>query len=441
MIICSLIWIVFFSLCCYRWYKSDGLCMLFDVNRIAVAVWSLGIALYDLGLSDLLHPDVLINFIAAVIVAVFLGFELTNTRDQTLLTRCFKDIKAPNNVLYWFIFAVLMLTCLFAFKTNIATGNIRGLSNNPGARIELTYGYMYRLSVPIALACYMSARLVHRRLVKWLMYLIFALFTAVTAAGLDRGPIVWLLTGIAIYELFSYAQRKGKVTISFRYLLFFLTLITIVIWAFDAFGSTRVTAQGNSSVSALYQMNVDIPDGLTWIYIYITTPLENARFALEEIDVGELTFGCKMLYPFIKLIANLVGQGDAYATWIQSHTVVYSYLKSVAGLTVGSFLLDALQDFSYLGIVLYPLAYGLMTTLFKAMLRTQWLSSFTKVIVYTLVFQETLWSIFDDTVLFGPVLVCAVFFVVMDALTTFLTAQREEVGCTKEGSRVVLDRD
>jgi hypothetical protein len=98
---------------------------------------------------------------------------------------------------------------------------------------------------------------------------------------------------------------------------------------------------------------------------------------------------------------------------------------------VGTFLLDALQDFSYLGVVLYPLMYGVMTILFKTILRTQRLSSFTKVITYALVFQETLWSIFDNTVLFGPVLVCVAVFVAIDLFATFIASKK--MVCNKKG--------
>ncbi len=424
MILLSILWFAFLGLCCFRWYREDGVSFFFDVNRIAVLIWSFGMALYDLELSSLLHPDLLMNIVGIVIVAIFVGFERFNTRDQVLLGECFNDLTLPNNIYYWVMFGVLVLACLCAFAVNVASGNIRGLSDNPGKTIEFSFGYIYRLSVPIALACYMSARLLRRWPSKLLMLASFIIFSLIAAASLDRGPIVWLLTGIAVYELFSYSQRIGKLTLSVRSAVLIVVLFVIIVWAFDAFGSTRVTSQGITSVSDHYRMNIDIPDGFTWVYIYITTPLENARFALEEINVGDLTFGGKLFYPLIKFIANLIGLGDAYSGWIQARTSVYAYLKPVAGLTVGTFLLDALQDFSYFGVVLYPLMYGVMTTLFKTMLRTRWLSSFTKVIAYSLVFQETLWSIFDNTVLFGPVLVCVAFFVAIDFVAMHIVSKR-----------------
>lgn len=431
MILWGILWFAFLGLCCYRWYREDGVSLFFDVNRIAAIIWSFGLALYDLELSRLLHPDILMNIIGIIIVAIFIGFECFNTRDQVLLGECFTDLRIPNNIYYWIMFGILMVACLCAFAVNVTSGNIRGLSDNPGKTIEFAFGYIYRLSVPIALACYISARLLRRWPSKLLMFASFAIFSLVTAASLDRGPIVWLLTGIAVYELFTYSKRIGKLTLSVRSMILIVMLFVIVIWAFDSFGSTRVTSQGILSVSDHYQMNVDIPDGFTWVYIYITTPLENARFALEEINVGDLTFGGKLFYPLIKFLANLIGQGDAYSGWIQAHTTVYAYLEPVAGLTVGTFLLDALQDFSYLGVVLYPLMYGVMTILFKTILRTQRLSSFTKVITYALVFQETLWSIFDNTVLFGPVLVCVAVFVAIDLFATFIASKK--MVCNKKG--------
>ena len=56
----------------------------------------------------------------------------------------------------------------------------------------------------------------------------------------------------------------------------------------------------------LYLMKYDLPNWFIWIYIYITSPLENARYAIENITLEKYTMFNQLFYPFIKFIANLL---------------------------------------------------------------------------------------------------------------------------------------
>ena len=109
------------------------------------------------------------------------------------------------------------------------------------------------------------------------------------------------------------------------------------------------------------------------------------------------------------------------------------------GLTVGSFLMDAFQDFSILGIVIYPFFYGLVSLLVKAMLNWQRLSSLTKLITYSLAIQGPLWSIFDDTVFSGPLWVCAFAVIAIDLLTTFFTTRTRGNEKNETESRLYIE--
>lgn len=424
LIFLSCLWFIFLICICVHWYGQDGALFPFDLNRIGVIVWALGTGLYDLGLSNILHPDVEMNVVSAIVAVVFLIFESVSSCDTSLLSDCARKIRVPNNVFYWFFFSLMMVMCLWAFRANIETGNMRLFSNNPGKDINFTGGYLLRLSVPIAMTGYYALRLTRSKVAKVMALAIFLPFAFVTAASLDRGPIVWLLTGILIFEIFRYADKRGKIYLNPKTLALVIVLAVIVLYAFDSFGSTRTSAQGISNIARHYEMNVNIPDGFTWIYIYITTPLENARFAIENLSVGSPTVGAKLFYPLVKAIANVFGQGDTFANWLSANETVYAYLKVSHGLTVGSFLLDAIQDFSYFGILIYPLAYGFVALFFKWLLSRRIISPFTKVIVYALIFQDPLWSIFDNTVISGVLFVCAAFFIGTDLLTSLLTKRR-----------------
>lgn len=389
-------------------------------------IWCFGTGLYDLALSDLYHPNLLINVVSFIIFIFFWVFEENNRNDISLLQECFEDLRVPNNIIYWLLLAIVAVVAFFAFKLNADSGQLRGLNNNAGMKVDFEGGYLYRLSVPLAICFYIVGRATKRKLPKLSSFLLFGAFVYFTACDLSRGPIVWILTGCLLFELLSFVKRTGKTKMSGKTFLLIVGVFMAIIFAFDYFGSIR-TATLFSSVSSQYKMNVDIPDGFTWIYIYISSPLENARYALDNIDISTPTFGAYLFYPFIKLVSNLLGFDVVFSAWLNSNRVVYSYMAIDPGLTVGSFLMDALQDFSILGIVIYPFFYGLVSLLVKSMLNWKRLSSLTKLIVYSLAIQGPLWSIFDNTVFSGPLWVCAFAVLAIDLLTTFLTKKNRSI--------------
>lgn len=432
------IWLLSLLLICYGWYQEDGVLFFLDLNRIGMIIWCLGTGLYDLALSELYHPNVLINVVSFVVVCIFGLFEASSRKDVPLLKQCFSTLKVPNNVFYWGLFAFVALMAFYAFKTNADAGLLRGLSNNPSMKVNFEGGYLYRLSVPIAIGCYIVGRYTARKALKTVALLLFVAFVYFTACDLSRGPIVWILMGCLLFELLWYVERTGKTRISGKTLLLLVGVFVVVLFAFDSLGSMR-TASLFSSVSSQYQMKVDIPDGFTWIYIYVSSPLENARYALDGIAVTIPTLGAYLFYPFIKLASNLIGFDAPFTAWLSSSTSVYSYMATDPGLTVGSFLMNAYQDFSIFGVVIYPAFYGLVSLLVKAMLSWRRLSSLTKLVVYSLAIQGPLWSIFDNTVFSGPLWVCAFAMIVIDLLTSFFTSKARFVAETSTGNRLYLE--
>lgn len=437
MVFLSLAWFLFTIFSCLFWYQKDGLLFILDLNRVAIFIWGFGTGLYDLGLSDLYHPTISINVVAALIVGVFFFFEMTNQSDSPLLKDCFAELRIPNNVIYWFFFAVVAGVAFLAFKTNADAGQLRGLSDNPGMQVNFEGGYLYRLTVPVAICLYVIGRYSTIRPLKFFAMLFFVFFVYLTACDLSRGPIVWILTGCLLFELLWYVKRTGRTRISGKTLILVIAVLFATVFSFDYFGAIR-TSTLFSSVSAQYQMNVDIPDGFTWVYIYISSPLENARYALENITVATPSLGARLFYPFIKFASNLVGIDDSFTAWLSFGKSVYAYMATDPGLTVGSFILDAYQDFSFLGIVIYPTFYGLVSVLVKRMLAWQRLSSLTKLIVYALLIQGPLWSIFDNTVFSGPLWVCAFVMVAIDLATSFLTDKKRATPTERSGDRLYL---
>lgn len=431
--IAAITWLVFLVVICFVWYQDDGILFFLDFNRVGMIIWCLGTGLYDLALSDLYHPNILINVVSIITVGVFWLFEVTSRKDLPLLKACFSEIKIPNNIFYWIMLGTLSCLAFYAFKTNADAGMLRGLSNNPGMKVDFEGGYLYRLSVPVAICFYIVARCTKGKCLKLCFFVLFCAFVYFTACDLSRGPIVWILTGCLLFELLRYVNSTGQAKLSGKTLLLLTGVFVVVVFAFDSFGSMR-TVSLFSSVSSQYQMKVNIPDGFTWLYIYISSPLENARYALENIAVLTPTLGGHLFYPFIKFASNLFGLDSSFTVWLSSNQSVYSYMAIDPGLTVGSFVMDAYQDFSILGIVIYPLFYGLVSLLVKDMLSWQRLSTLTKLVVYSLAIQGPLWSIFDDTVFSGPLWVCAFAMIAIDLLTSFLTIKARGGAAEKAGA-------
>lgn len=101
MILVAFIWLIVTAFLCIGWYQNDGILFFLDLNRIGLIIWCFGTGLYDLGFSDLYHPDLLINGISFVVVCIFWVFESISRSDVGLVRGLFSELKLPNNIFYW----------------------------------------------------------------------------------------------------------------------------------------------------------------------------------------------------------------------------------------------------------------------------------------------------------------------------------------------------
>lgn len=408
------LWLLLLTFVSYGWYRRDGYLFVFDMNRIAAIIWLLGIGLYDLALSDMMHPSLPINAIAGVIVAFFLVASRYSKPDVDFLREVVKNIKPINNIFFWLLIALVAVACLYAFWQNVSNGSLRLLSDNPSMKVEFEDGYLYRLSVPLAILSWYVFRRGGTRTGRFVALGFFALFLYVTVCDLSRGPLLWIMTGILLLELFLRAEAKRSAKLSGKTSLLILVIAVFVVWSFDAFGALRTAGVFEASASEYYDMKVELPTGFSWIYVYLCSPLENARYVIENAAIQSPALSAKLFYPIYKLCANLVGQGDTFSLWVASRTDVYLYLKDSYGLTVGSFIPDALQDFWIPGVFVYLIAYTCVAAFVKKIISSKRFNPITKLVVYPLAFQGPLWSIFDNSVVLGPIWVCIGVFLIVD---------------------------
>lgn len=83
----------------------------------------------------------------------------------------FRRVKNPKQYHLLVFLALIAILAFFAFKANADAGQLRGLSNNAGMKVDFKGGYFYRLSVPIAICFYLVGRMAKQKLAKILALL------------------------------------------------------------------------------------------------------------------------------------------------------------------------------------------------------------------------------------------------------------------------------
>ena len=227
---------------------------------------------------------------------------------------------------------------------------------------------------------------------------------------LNRGPIAFILVTVAIYELFNLSKNKtnmSRKSIYSTYAVLFLGGV-LFLFFFSYIGNVRMNyalkTHFNQTLTEFYGVSSYFPTILLWPYIYLTSPLENAATALMFQNI-DYTYFNNLFYPFIKFFANIFGQGPAYKEWLLSRTPYIAHLRFRAGLTVSSFIPQAMQDMGYVGILIYVALYVLLAYFTIWLIRNR--NKFSKVcviIVYSNAFSILMWSVFENSLKI-PVLV------------------------------------
>ena len=148
-------------------------------------------------------------------------------------------------------------------------------------------------------------------------------------------------------------------------------------------------------------MKVNLSNTLIWIYIYITSPLENARYAIENITLKKYTMFNQLFYPLIKFIANLFGKGNIYKEYVVSNKTYYPYLDNVCGLNVSSFIYTAFEELNIIGFLVYLVMYLLISFISIKILNNKNINVDDKIILYSNIVQILLWSIFVNSFAIG----------------------------------------
>ena len=378
------------------WYRNDGIVCLFNFGRLGFIIWMFGLGLYDLRLTKLYNPDLLINCVALLIAADFALISYALPLDIQKFAQCCFEVQTEKKS-YSLMVCITLALGVISFIVNYKAGVLRFFMSNTAIKTSVRLSYFLGLMVVVSFYYYIVARTCKKKVKKILNYGLCGFSLFLIFCNMSRGPLMFWMTGVFMFEVCRYAKKKNRKYFSWKQIIATGVLVIFFIWMFGAIGDFRTASIFKDGTSSFYQMEKNYPSGITWVYIYLTSPFENARYAISSIDVKHYSFFNKLFYPFFKFFANLSGQGKQYALYVNEFRDVSSYLKPQYGLNVGSFILDAYSDFGFLGILVYMLWYNIVAFLTHKIICSKKINNISKVIIFPIIVQIAIWSVFSNS--------------------------------------------
>lgn len=405
--ILGILLIIFGIFCIIKWIIKDGILFFLDYSRIIFMIWCFGLGLYDLALSDIYSPSLSVNVVSILLLLNFYMLTLVFSVKKEKLVEIYSSKDEMSNVYVACVFCSLLLGVL-SFIVNLKNNGLRLFTNGIGGTGGIALSYFFILMSTVSLYYYIRWRDLKKK--SSLFFMIISLF--VLLSDLSRGPLVFFGMGVLIYEL-CRMSNKLKTKIRLKHIVFFVGFMIIAIWIFGALGDYRIRTYIPEGATAHYRMPEGCPSGFTWVYIYWTSPLENIRYFFEHQNLNSYAYFNLLLYPFVKLGANIFGMGEQYAEYASSFNDITPYLWDEYGLNVSSFMSDAYKDFGFLGIIVYVLLYDIIAYFITWLINTNKLRNISKALIIPLLLQIALWSIFENSIFRMAGLWVNIFFVLI----------------------------
>lgn len=398
----AIIQLILFVFLMTKFMKKQGLIVFVDPPKIMFILWILALILYDFKLSTYYNPTLLINVVVILIWGSFLilsKFIRINKEDIYKLfidfegKKLYKRYFKVSNVIFG---AALVFFIYSVYKYGFAIAQSNKIGKQGMDHYSAYIVYMLVLAAEIKYILFRNYK-------KPADLVILILSTVILLLTLNRGPLVFLVTTIALYEVFNFINIKEHLDIKTQYKIYgsFVLVLILTIVFFGYIGNLRMDYVLNyvyhKSLQDFYGMSSLIPSGFLWVYIYLTSPLENMAYSLSNQQV-QYTYFNSLFYPFIKLFANIFGKGEAYKQWFVLRGTYTPYLYDKIGLNAPSFIGDAFGDLGFVGFAVY-LGIYIAIAYFAAKLikKSVKLSSICKIIIYTNIVSILLWSVFVNS--------------------------------------------
>ena len=384
-------------------YNKHGYLYFVDISKVAFIMWLFAYGLYNIHISTLLKPSIEINIIGLVIIFNFWIMSNYKLKIRDSIQLVANELENENyNKKCTTGFGFLFILGVIAFCVTYLKFGFTIFQNNKINRTELAFGYFYNALVVCAVYyLYMIAKKnKNNEKVKYGILEIITLLMLVCL--LNRGNFIMIFMGALVIFIFMFYSKTKKKYLAKKTLIFIGTGIILITMAFGIIGNVRFETVSREvyhiSYVELYGFDKNFPSGLGQIYIYITSPLENMSDVIKNQNINEYTWFANLFYPVIKVVADLIGKGEMFVNWINASYDIFPVLKSSTGLNVMSFMADAYQDGGYIGIIIYLILYDTIIIFSSKVLRSK-LYGLSKVLIYGLLLQLIIWSVFSDSVL------------------------------------------
>jgi hypothetical protein len=398
----AVIQLILFSFLMIYFMKKQGLIVLVDQAKIMFILWIVTLILYDFRLSTHYYPTIQINLIVILIWGSFLfltRFVKLEEEDVHHLFKGFKDKVIYRR--YFIISNIIIAIAVLVFAWNVYKyGFAIDDENKIGKQAMDHYaGYIVYMLVLAAEIKYILFRN-HKSYIDLIGLGVSAVVLFLT---LNRGPIAFLFITIGLYEVFNFINIKDRLTRKTQYMTYAIFVLTVALFIafFGYMGNLRMDYVlenvYNTTLAKHYGVSELMPSGLLWVYIYLTSPLENAAFSLANQGI-QYTYFNNLLYPFVKFIANIFGKGEAYKQWFMDRASYSPYLQEKVGLNTSSFITESFSDLDLAGFIVYLAIYLIIAYLaVKLIKKTVKMSSNCKMLVYTNITSILLWSVFVNS--------------------------------------------
>lgn len=411
----GIIQLIVLTILLFKWYQKSGLSIFVDAIKLMIILWLVNIALYNLKLSSHYNPNLIMNIIVILICIVFFigARKAFLVEDDILLSMENLKSDKDNYLIYSVIINLVFIIAFITFWINAKKYGLAILSQNKINKQQMDHYSAY--IVYMLVLCAQAKYILFRINKKILDLAVFLLSIGTLVLTLNRGPIAFILAAMYIYEIFSLIKVKNSISKKRLYMIYFALILSFIVFLqfFGYIGDMRMEYVlehvYHRTMNEHYGMSEVIPTGFLWGYIYLTSPLENAAFSLINQSV-HLTYFNNLFYPFIKFFTNIFGVGEEYKMWLTEKASYIPYLDDKIGLNVSSFIPEAMQDFGYIGVIVYVLIFLILAYLSIKMIKNRKLTSIGSTIIYANILNMLLWSVFGNSLKI-PVLILNIFFI------------------------------
>lgn len=384
-------------------YKKQGLAIVTDAVKIMAMLWLFNIGMYNMQLSGLYNPTWQINLVVMIICSIFLivGFKSYITeKDVINIVRDLKDDKRSIKI-YSNFTNVIIVIALLLFLVSVYKNGLAILSENKINKQQL--GHYSAYIIYMLAFCAQLKYILFRINKKKIDLLLFLISIGTLVLTLNRGPIAFIVAAIYIYEIYNLINVRKNIS-NKKFIAMIATLLILLIVFLEFFGyigdlRMKYVLENifHKTINEHYQAPDWMSSGSLWSYIYLTSPLENASHSIINQSV-DFTFFNNLLYPFIKLGANILGLGASYKVWIMGRVGYTPYLQDSVGLNVSSFIPQAMQDLGYIGLIVYVFIYvGIAYFSIRLIKRKIKISALGSIMISINVINILLWSVFDNS--------------------------------------------